>query len=106
MIDHADADAVANLFADVTIEPMVDTGGWLTRDFGVLFLHARIDVASDPSERLDDPEPVDCGPHARRHLESVRYRGHDIKVPPLHLHVAVNRRRGRNARADLIQSRL
>lgn len=106
MIDHADVEAVANLFADVTIEPFVDTGGWLTRDFGVLFLHARIDVASDPSERLDDPEPADCGPYARSHLESVHYRGHDILVPPLPLQVAVNRRRGRTARADLLQSHL
>jgi hypothetical protein len=38
---------VADASADVTIEPVVDTGGWLTRDFGV-FWHRRIDIASDP----------------------------------------------------------
>jgi hypothetical protein len=70
------------------------------------FWHARIDVASDPSERLDDPEPVDCGPFARGHLETVHYRGHDIQVPPLYLQVAANRRRGRKARAELLEKRL
>jgi hypothetical protein len=106
MIGHGDAARVADLFADVTIEPMVDTGGWLTRDFGVLFWHARIDIASDPAERLDDPEPVDCGPYARDHLEIVRFRDHDIAVPPVALQITANRRRGRTERVRLLEDHL
>lgn len=104
MIDHADAAAVADAFADVTVEPVIDTGGWLTRDFGVLFWHGRIDIASDPAAVLDQPEPIDCGPYARRHLEVVDYHGFEIHIPPLGLQVAANRRRGRLARADLLQA--
>ncbi len=106
MIDHEDAAAVADAFADVTIEPLVDTNGWLTRDFGVIFWHGRIDVASDPAALLDEPEPIDCGPYARQHLEQVEYHGYRVAVPPLHLQVAANRRRGRHARADLLQAHL
>ena len=106
MIDGADADRFADVFADWLVEPIVDTGGWLTRDFGVLFHHARIDIASDPAASLDDPTPADCGPFARDHLETVEYRGHQIKVPPLALQLDVNRRRGRHERAALIEEAL
>lgn len=103
MFDSPDFEAMGNLFADCTIEPFIETGGWVTRHFGVVFLHARIDMAGDPQPCLDDPEPADCGPYARAHLETVRWMGHDILVPPLHLLVSVNRRRGREERAQLIE---
>lgn len=106
MIDSRCATAVADRFADVLIEPIVDTGGWLTKDFGVLFWHARIDIASDPAAVLDDPEPADCGPYARRHLEEVRWRDRTFRIPPLALQAAVNQRRGRLDRAALIRSHL
>jgi hypothetical protein len=106
MVDHDQIPTVSEAFADVFIEPLVDTGGWVTRDFGVLFLHARVDIASDPSALLDDPEPGDCGPYARDRLQVVHFRGHEILVPPLDLQVAVNRRRGRHERADLLQAHL
>lgn len=75
----------------------------MTKDFGVLFLHARIDIASDPQACLDDPEPVDCGPYAKEHLDTVTWNGYDIKVPPLSLQLHVNKLRGRHDRARLIQ---
>jgi hypothetical protein len=106
MIDHADVVAAAEAFADVTVEPLVDTGGWVTRDFGVLFWHCRIDIASDPAATLDDPEPIDCGPYARQHLETIRFRGVDLRVPPLPLQIAANRRRGRQRRVDLLEAQL
>lgn len=102
IIDSNDCTAVENLFSDFFIEPLLDTNGWLTKDFGVLFLHSRIDIASDPSPKLDDPEPSDCGPYAQKHLETVNWNGFDIKVPPLKLQINVNRRRGRLDRVDLI----
>jgi hypothetical protein len=106
MIDSRSSAAVADLFADVLMEPLVDTGGWLTKEFGVLFWHARIDIASDPSADLDDPEPADCGPYAREHLQTVRWRGRTFRVPPLALQASINRRRGRLDRVALIQARL
>jgi hypothetical protein len=106
MIDSADVDRVAEVFQDYLIEPIVDTGGWVTKDFGVVFRHAMIDIASDPAASLDDPEPADCGPYAREHLEVVEWRGLVIKVPPLRLSLAVNKRRGRTERALAIEEYL
>lgn len=106
MIDSRCVTAVADCFADVLIEPIVDTGGWLTKDFGVLFCHARIDIASDPAAVLDNPEPADCGPYARQHLEEVQWRGRTFLVPPLELQASVNQRRGRLDRAALIRAHL
>lgn len=83
--------------------PVVDTNGWLTRDFGVIFLHARIDIASDPQDILDIPEPVDCGPYARQNLETIQWNEYEIKVPPLELQLNVNKRRERTDRVKLIE---
>jgi len=104
MIDHADVPAFADAFADVVVEPLVDTGGWLTRDFGVIFDDARVDLASDPVAALDVSEPIDCGPWARDHLEVMQWRGFEVLVPPLSTQVTANRRRGRHARADLLEA--
>lgn len=104
MVDGTDVDQITEVFADWLVEPLVDTGGWLTKDFGVLFQHARIDIASDPSRALDSPEPADCGPYARAHLEQVEFRGRRVAVPPLALLAATNRRRGRLDRAEMIEA--
>ncbi len=106
MIRSTDVNAVADLFSDCIIEPIIDTGGWVTRHFGVVFLHARIDIAADPQPCLDEPEPADCGPYALARLQTVMWKGHAIRVPPLELLVAVNRRRGREERAQLIEEHL
>ncbi|HPS39255.1 MAG TPA: hypothetical protein PL124_07565 [Candidatus Cloacimonadota bacterium] len=106
MIDSRDVDAICELFSDCFIEPLIDTQGWVTKDFGVLFLKARIDIASDPSPVLDDPDPVDCGPYALAHLEEVQWHGHILRVPPLQLLLNVNLRRERLDRVELIQKAL
>lgn len=105
MFDSKDADAFADLFQDQLIHPIVDTSGWVTKDFGVLFWHARIDLASDPAAMLDNPEPVDCGPFARQNLQTVTFEGHKIRVPPIELLIAANRRRGRMERVAILQGR-
>ena len=106
MVDHASIEEIEQIFSDVIIEPFIDTQGWLTRDFGVLFLHARIDIASDPVPALDDPEPIDCGPYARDHLEMVEWHGYKIPVPPVELQINANFRRGRMERVKLLQEYL
>lgn len=104
MVDSRDIPQIEECFADVIIEPIINTQGWLTKDFGVLFAHARIDIASDPVAALDDPEPLDCGPYAQAHLEQVNWRGFDIPVPPLSLQIAVNRKRERWERVQRMQA--
>ena len=101
-----DLSKVERLFASSLIEPVVDTKGWLTASFGVLFLHARIDIAAGPSPELDEPLPLDCGPYAEQHLQTIRWRGFDLWVPPLELHLNANRQRKRTERVKKIEAHL
>jgi hypothetical protein len=103
-ISSADVPAVTELFQDYLIEPIVDTKGWVTKDFGVAFLDARIDIASDPTPALDMPEPGDCGPYAKNHLETVEWEGFQLKVPPLALQISVNEKRGRLDRVEKMKN--
>ncbi len=104
MVDSKDIHLIESLFSEYLIEPIVNTGGWLTKDFGVIFLKARIDIASDPVESLDDPIPVDCGPTAKRNLETIRWADFDIRIPPIELQLNANKRRNRVDRIKLIES--
>jgi len=106
MFDSRDAAALTELLRDYLIEPITDTNGWVTKEFGVAFLDVRVDFASDPAPILDEPEPVDCGPYALAHLETVEWRGFQLRVPPLELQRNVNRRRGRLDRVALIEDRM
>lgn len=106
MMDSRDCDRMIALFHGDWFEPLRDTSGWVTKDFGVLFLHARIDIAGDPRPDIDMPNPVDFGLYAQAHLEMVDWRGFRIAVPPLNLQRDVNRRRGRIERAEKIEAML
>jgi hypothetical protein len=103
MVKSSDLPVLIELFREDIFEPIVDTGGWVAKDFGVLFLGCRVDIASDPSGRLDVPEPADCGPYAKDHLETVIWRGQQILIPPLELSIAVNRKRQRWERVKLME---
>ena len=103
MIDGKDVDTINKLFIDYVVEPIIDSSGWVTKDFGVIFLHARIDIASDPQDRLDKPVPVDCGPYAKEHLEEVLWNNYRVRVPPVNLILNANKRRGRNDRVKLLE---
>lgn len=103
MVDSKCLGKIEEIFSDCIIEPIVDTQGWLTKDFGVLFLYARIDIASAPVDALDIPFPVDCGPYAREHLEEIIWNGFKIKVPPVDLQLYVNRKRNRHERVEKIK---
>ncbi len=103
MVDSKDVEKLNELFLDCMVEPLVDTNGWVTKDFGVLFKQARIDIASDPSSILDEPTPIDCGPYARAHLEAVMFKGYKVLVPPLTLSLNVNKKRKRLERVKLIE---
>lgn len=103
MIDSQSIAETTEIFKDYLIEPIVSTDGWVTKDFGVLFMDVRIDIASDPTPRLDEPEPADCGPYALKHLEVIEWNNVQIKVPPLDLQLRVNKKRGREDRVKKIE---
>jgi hypothetical protein len=103
MVNSSDIPAIIEIFKEDIFEPIVDTQGWVTKHFGVLFMNCRIDIASDPASFVDEPEPVDFGQYAKAHLESIDWQGHQILVPPLHLSIAVNKKRERWDRVMLMQ---
>jgi hypothetical protein len=103
MLDETQLAMAAEVFANDLVEPLVQTNGWVTRAFGVIFPGMRVDLAAGPEDFVDHPEPADFGPWAQEHLETVCWRGHEIRVPPLEVQAAVNRRRGRLERAARIE---
>ena len=103
MLDPADHEKVADLLADWMIKPIIDTQGWVTKLFGVAFPRARVDLAFGPQPALDEPELSDSGPYAAAHLEAIRWRDYELRLPPLALQAATNKRRGRLDRAAAIE---
>lgn len=104
---HSQAiDKVNELLGDCIVEPIRSSEGWVVAYFGVAFLGARVDLAFDPADFVDDPEPADFGLYAAKNLEEVSWRGHVIKVPPLELQFQVNKRRGRDDRVAAIEEYL
>lgn len=103
MLDETQLALAAETFGDVLVEPLALTDGWVTRGFGVIFLGMRVDMAAGPEAFVDQPEPADFGPWAEANLEMVMLGNHAIRVPPLDVQAAVNRRRGRLERAELIE---
>lgn len=106
MLDSKDIDKIKNIFSDYIVEPITSSKGWVVDYFGVLFLNARVDLAFDPQEFVDKPEPSDFGLYALKHIEKVIWNGSIIKVPPLELQLQVNKRRERYDRVKAIEDYL
>ncbi|CAA9264871.1 MAG: hypothetical protein AVDCRST_MAG26-2513 [uncultured Chloroflexia bacterium] len=106
VVDDAGAHSLGELLRNDMIEPVVPMEGWVFRWFGRSFLHACLEWAGGVESRADMPEPSDFGPVAAGRLETVEWRGYALRVPPLELQLAVNLRRGRMERADLIRRAL
>jgi len=94
IVDAASAQRLGGLLFDYLIEPVVPVEGWFCSWWGRAFLHARIEWVGEVGERADQPEMSDFGPAAARRLETIAWRGHAIRVPPLDLQLRVSRRRG------------
>lgn len=106
MLRSEDLPSVESALGEFIVEPVIPTTGWIMKRFGVAFLEARIDLAFDPEAGVDRPQPADFGPYAMEHLETVVWRGLEVRVPPAALHLAGNRQRGRLERVRLIEDYL
>lgn len=104
--DGAAARLLGELLRDDLIEPFVPVRGWVCDWFGRAFLGACVDCVCGVDARADRPFISDFGPTAARRLETVAWRGHQLRVPPLDLHLAVSERRGRVGTAELIRRAL
>jgi hypothetical protein len=95
------AHRVGDLLLDGLIEP-VAPAGWFCRWWGRAVLGARVEWVGGVGPAADEPEATDFGLVAAARLEVVRWRGAEIRVPPLGLQRAVSVRRGLAERVRLI----
>jgi hypothetical protein len=102
--DATGARRLGELLVDRLVEPVFESEGWIARWWGRAFLGARIEWVAEVAPSVDDPEPVDFGPTAASNLETVRWRGHELRVPPLELQLAVAERRGLSDRVAAIRA--
>lgn len=106
MLNSKDIDKIKSIFGDYIVEPITSSKGWVVDYFGVLFLNARIDLAFDPQNFADKPEPCDFGLYAMNNIETVVWNGNIVKVLPLELQLQVNKRRERYERVKAIEDYL
>jgi hypothetical protein len=106
IVDDAGAQRLGELLHDCLVEPVVPVEGWFCRWWGRAFLHARFEWVGGVGPSADQPEASDFGPAAAQRLETIVWREHAIRVPPLDLQLAVSRRRGLHERARLIERAL
>jgi hypothetical protein len=88
------------------IEPFEHTSGWVLKGFGVIDRDFRIDIAFEPEADADADGVLDFGPYAESHLENIRWRGHQIRVPPLKAQLLSNDRRKRTKVVELIRAEM
>jgi hypothetical protein len=96
---------LGRVFGDVMIEPVVRADpAWISEYWGRAFLDARLEWIGGPKPWVDSPLPCDYGPAAAARLETVRWEGWKLRVPPLDLQRAVSQRRGLTERVALIDA--
>jgi hypothetical protein len=99
----AGAEELARRLADLLVEPLTVSEGWIATHFARAFAGARIEWAGAVSAAADDGGVTDFGPTAAVRLETVAWRGHALRVPPLELQLEVARRRGLHDRVAEIE---
>jgi hypothetical protein len=103
--DDIGARLLAEHLADALVEPLQRTD-WFCRWWGRAFLEARVEWVGGVGPAADEPEPSDFGLLAAASLETVAWRGHVVRVPPLALQLAVSERRNLHDRAARIRAAL
>jgi hypothetical protein len=99
-----DALRLQDLLIDELVQPVQDSTGWVGKWFGRAFVGAKFEWLGGVNETADAGGASDYGPVAQSKLETVRWHGYDIRVPPLDLMLAVSERRGLSERAALIEA--
>lgn len=104
VIAEPDVMRAATAFADVLVEPTVETDEWISRWFGRAWLDARVEWLAGVSEKVDNPYPADFGPTAAAALSHIRWEGVALRVPPIELQRDVSARRGLLDRVAMIDA--
>jgi hypothetical protein len=103
---HVDDPHVAGrLLDDLLVTPVERLDGWVAAYTGRAFCGTIVEFLAEPHAALDDPAaPHEQGPLIESELERVRWRGHDILVPPLTAALRTAELRGLTDRAALIRA--
>jgi len=104
--DSNGAQQLGRAMSDWLVEPVQESHDWIARWFCRAFAHARIEWVGGVEDWVDDRGPCDFGPTARTSLQTVRWSGYNIRVPPLEMQLAVCEQRGLKDRAQKIQHAL
>ena len=102
--DARGAVRLGELLHDHLVEPVLPSSDWIADWFGRAFLHARVEWVGDVHDDVDAMGVSDFGPTARARSEIVHWRGHQIRVPPVDLQLAVTRARGLRGREAQIEA--
>ena len=94
---------VGDLLLDGLVEP-VSPAEWFCTWWGRAVCGARVEWVGGVGPRADDPLPTDFGLAAQARLETVHWRGHVLRVPPIGLQREVCVRRGLSDRVKAIDS--
>jgi hypothetical protein len=98
-----DALTLQNLLSDSMIQPLQDSTGWVGKWFGRAFLGAKLEWVGGLNESSDAGGVSDFGLVAHSRLETIRWNGYAIRVPPLDLQLETSVRRGLIDRAEKIR---
>jgi hypothetical protein len=91
---------------ELLVEPLSTSADWVAEVFGRAYGPARIEWVGGMRAWVDEPEPGDLGPYAAARLETVDWRDHAIRVPPLELQLASSRQRSLDERVAAIEQSL
>ncbi len=93
-----DAERTGALLADLLVEPVVSTTGWVADWFGRAFSGALIEWVGGVHD-----DSLQHGPDAARRRERIGWRGRDMLVSPVDVQLAVSELRGLTDQADAIR---
>lgn len=105
-VSDQDAFRLGDLLSEYLIAPVVAADGWICNWFGRSFPFACVEWVGGVLDRVDEVEVTDFGPIAASRSETIIWRGHTLRVPPLDLQLQTNQRRGRIERAEIILAHL
>jgi hypothetical protein len=101
--DFPGARLLEELLSEHLMQPLTPAPGWVAGWFARAFVSAQVEWVAEVNETADEPHPTDFGPEAARRLETVAWRGFEVRVPPLDLSLDVSRRRGLTDRVEQIE---
>lgn len=105
IVDGEGAIKWGHALADMMIEPVVSTD-WFCKYWGRAFDGARIEWIGDIDPQSDSPYVREYYLPAVSALETIHWRGHEIRIPPIEPHLKMDEARGRLDRVNIVRQAL